>query len=122
MFLLDALGILVFYNDAAERAHRPVVRRDGRDPRRSSSATLLHLRDADGAPMRRRDSPAGVAFFERRPAHHKLLRRPASTASTRDVQATAYPLVGAADELHGVVTVFWQRGSNHAPAGDAEPS
>jgi hypothetical protein len=30
----------------------------------------------------------------------------------RQVQATAYPLVGAADELHGVVTVFWQL-NNH---------
>ena len=41
---------------------------------------------------------------------------------TREVQATAYPLFGAADELHGVVTVFWQRGSNHATPDDAEPS
>jgi hypothetical protein len=54
--------------------------------------------------MRRRDSPSGIAF-QRRPAHRRagdVLRR-----RRRDFNATAYPLLGAQDELHGVVTVFW---------------
>jgi len=120
MFLLDALGTLVFYNEAAERLIGRTFAEMGEIPG-LEFGDLLDLREVDDAPMRRRDSPAGVAFFERRPAH-KLVRCSCFDGVTREVQATAYPLVGAADELHGVVTVFWQRGNNHAPAGDAEPS
>jgi PAS domain-containing protein len=120
MFLLDASGTLVFYNEAAERLIGRTFAEMGEIPG-LEFGDLLDLREIDDAPMRRRDSPAGVAFFQRRPAH-KLVRATCFDGVTREVQATAYPLVGAADELHGVVTVFWQRGQNHAPVDDMESS
>jgi PAS domain-containing protein len=119
MFLLDALGTLVFYNEAAERLIGRTFAEMGEIPG-LEFGDLLDLREVDDAPMRRRDSPAGVAFFQRRPAH-KLVRCSCFDGVTRG-PGDRVSLVGAADELHGVVTVFWQRGSNHAPAGDAEPS
>jgi PAS domain-containing protein len=110
MFLLDAGGTLVFYNEAAEiligRAFAEMGELPGLE-----FGELLDLRNADDTPMRRRDSPAGVAFFERRPAH-KRVRATCFDGATREVEATAYPLFGVAEELHGVVTVFWQP-SNH---------
>ena len=63
--------------------------------------------------MRRRDSPAGVAFFERRPAHKTLLAT-GYDGVRRTVEATAYPLFGAVGEMCGVVSVFWEHSEGHA--------
>ena len=52
-------------------------------------------------------SPAGVAFYERRPAHC-ITQVKMLDGTHRLVEATAYPLFGAGETLHGVVTVFWQ--------------
>jgi hypothetical protein len=106
MFILDGAGTLVFFNDAAEMLLGKTYGEVG-EITGNQLGEMLELRTADGQPMRRRDSPAGVAFYERRPAHCttqvKML-----DGTHRLVEATAYPLFGAGDTLHGVVTVFWQ--------------
>jgi PAS domain-containing protein len=106
MFLLDATGMLAYYNDAAElllgRTHSElgVVTAD-------EFGAMLQLSDVDGTPLRRRDSPAGVAFINREPSHRKLV---ATTLDGRreTFECTAYPLFGKAGEMHGVLAVFWQ--------------
>ena len=105
MFLIDAAGMLVFYNDAAELMLGRPFAELGQVSALEFGA-MLELTDLDGTPVRRRDTPAGVAFFERRPAHRDVM---ATTfdGTRRHVQATAYPLFGSGDEMHGVVTVFW---------------
>jgi PAS domain-containing protein len=111
MFLLDATGMLVFLNDAAELLVGRTFAELGEIPG-LEFGEMLQLRHADDSPMRRRDSPAGIAFFQRRPAH-KLVRATCFDGATRDVNATAYPLFGAQQELHGVVTVFWPPDSSN---------
>jgi PAS domain-containing protein len=105
MFLLDSRGMLVYFNDAAEvligRTIVEIGEISGVD-----FGEALQLRDAGGAPMRRRDSPSGIAYFQRRPAHREV-RATCFDGVDRDFSATAYPLLGAEGELHGVVTVFW---------------
>ena len=105
MFLIDAAGMLIFYNDAAELMLGRPFAELGQVSALEFGA-MLELTDLDGTPVRRRDTPAGVAFFERRPAHRDVM---ATTfdGTRRHVQATAYPLFGSGDEMHGVVTVFW---------------
>lgn len=106
MFLLDAEGALVFYNDAAE----DLLARPYSEVGRISSAewaTLLDLTDEHGEPLRRRDSPPGVALLQRRPAHARL-RATAADGAVRTVEVTAYPLFARTDDLHGVVTIFWE--------------
>jgi hypothetical protein len=57
--------------------------------------------------MRRRDSPAGVAFLRREPAHRTVLAT--TLGGSRGLfEVTAYPLFGHVDEMHGVLTLFWQ--------------
>ena len=71
MFLIDARGILVFYNEAAEL----VIGKPFGEQGEISAVELggmLQLAEEDGSPLRRRDTPAGVAFYERRPAHRVL--------------------------------------------------
>lgn len=106
MFLIDAAGTLVFYNEAAELLIGRPFSELGEIPALDFGEEL-HLSDAEGAPVRRRDTPAGIAFFERRPAH-KLLVATAYDGQRRRVEVTAYPLFGATDEMHGVLTVFWE--------------
>ena len=68
---------------------------------------MLHLTTPDGQPLRRRDSPPGIAFMQRRPAH-SVLRATVFDGTERTVEVTAYPLFAKPDELHGVVAIFWE--------------
>jgi PAS domain-containing protein len=106
MFLLDASGTLVYYNEAAElmlgRTHAelgPVTANE--------FGAMLQLANLDGSPLRRRDSPAGVAFINREPSHRTLL---ATTLDGRQdaFECTAYPLFATTEEMHGVLAVFWK--------------
>ncbi|MGO9856213.1 MAG: hypothetical protein ACLPYY_14360 [Acidimicrobiales bacterium] len=106
MFLMDARGVLVFYNDAAGLLIGKPFGEMGEIPAEEFGA-VLHLKTPEGEPLRRRDTPAGIAFFERRPAH-KTLAATGYDGVERLVHATAYPLFGTTAEMHGVVSVFWQ--------------
>ena len=113
MFLLDGQGMLVFYNDAAElllgKPFAEVGTIEGLE-----FGSVLEMSELDGAPVRRRYSPAGIAFAERRPSHQQLLVT-GYDGARRPVEATAYPLLGADDELHGVVCVFWEAATPDGP-------
>ena len=81
---------------------------------RTSSRTYLFRRDLLGSSIPpaehagiRRDSPSGIAYYERRPAHKRLVAT-AFDGVRREYEATAYPLLGGNGEMHGVVAVFWE--------------
>ncbi len=106
MFLLDATGMLVYYNDAAELMLGRTYAELGAVTADEFGA-MLQLADVDGTPLRRRDSPAGVAFIKREPSHRRLV---ATTLDGRrgTFECTAYPLFGKTNEMHGALAVFWQ--------------
>ena len=106
MFLIDASGDLVFYNDAAEQ----IIGKSFAELGTISAlewGEMLHLTTVDGEPLRRRNSPPGIAFAERRPAHAKL-QVTALDGTVRLVEVTAYPLFAKTDEMDGVVAIFWE--------------
>jgi PAS domain-containing protein len=106
MFLLDARGMLVFYNDAAALI---IGRSFGDMGEITAEEFITHLavETPSGERLGRRETPAGIAFFERRPAH-KMLAATGYDGVRRLVHATAYPLFGTGGEMHGVVSVFWE--------------
>jgi len=106
MFLIDAEGILVFCNEAAELLLGKSYGEIGGITALEFGA-MLELENVDGTPMRRRDSPAGVAFYDREPAHRRLLATTLD-GSRQSFEVTAYPLFGHVGEMHGVLTVFWR--------------
>jgi PAS domain-containing protein len=110
MFLLDAAMNLVYYNEAAELIIGKSFAELG-EISAEAFGEMLKLHEADGAPLRKRDSPAGVAYFQHRPAHSTLVAT-GYDGVERAVEVTAYPLFGTAGEMHGVVTVFWQTGDH----------
>ena len=106
MFLIDASGMLVYFNEAAELMLGKSYAEVGGISANEFGA-MLELGNVDETPMRRRDSPAGVAFYEREPAHRRLLAT--TLAGTRQpFEVTAYPLFGHVGDMHGVLTVFWR--------------
>jgi PAS domain-containing protein len=106
MFLIDAAGVLVYYNDAAELMLGKTFAELGAVSANEFGA-MLELADVDGTPLRRRDTPAGVAFYQRAPSHRTLLATTLD-GTRRKVEVTAYPLFGRADDMHGVLSVFWE--------------
>jgi len=106
MFLIDAGGVLVFYNDAAALLLGKPFAEVGEIPAGDFGA-VLELATPDGQTVRRRDSPAGIAFFERRPAHATVMAT-AYDGVRRAYEATAYPLFAATGDMHGVISVFWE--------------
>lgn len=106
MFLIDATGMLVYYNDAAERLIGKPFTEMG-EISAVDFGEQLQLQEPDGTRLRRRDTPAGIAFFQRR-ATHRELDATGYDGVRRRVQVTAYPLFGTEHEMHGVVNVFWE--------------
>lgn len=106
MFLIDAEGTLVFYNEAAELMLGKQQSELG-EIIANEFGDMLQLQELDGTPMDNADSPAGIAYFKREPAHKKLA---VTTLDGRHmvVESTAYPLFGRTGEMHGVLTVFWE--------------
>jgi PAS domain-containing protein len=106
MILLDGRGTLVYFNDAAAlligKTFGEVGEIQGSDFHKHLSLTTV-----DGRPVRPRESAAGIAFFQQRPAHKRLIAKPFDGVR-RVVDETAYPLFGANDEMDGVVSVFWE--------------
>ena len=107
MILIDADGVVVFYNEAAELML-------GKQYSDLGAVTvndfgdLLKLETLDGEVMRKRDAPPGVAFIQRQPAHATLMATTLDGSSKKRFEVTAYPLFGKADDMHGVLTVFWE--------------
>jgi hypothetical protein len=106
MFLMDSGGMLVFYNDAAALVLGKPFAELGEIPSGEFGASL-QLSTPEGELIRRRDSPSGIAFYEQRPAHQTVVAT-SYDGARRTYEATAYPLVGATGEMHGVVAVFWE--------------
>jgi hypothetical protein len=106
MFLLDAHGMLVFYNDAAAVLIGKPFMELGEIPS-NEFAEVLQVTTLDGQPLHRKDSPAGIAYYQQRPAHRTLYAT-GYNGVRRAVHSTAYPLFGTEGEMHGVFSVFWE--------------
>ena len=110
MFLMDPGGMLVFYNDAAALLLGKSFAELGEIPSGEFGAAL-ELSTPDGERLLRRDTPSGVAFFEHRPSHQTVMAT-SYDGIRRAYEATAYPLLGATGEMHGVLAVFWEHKSD----------
>ncbi len=107
MFLIDADGLVVFYNEAAELMLGKQYSEMGTIGA-NDFGDMLKLEDLDGTPLRKRDSPSGVAFLLREPAHRRLVATTLGGNRRATFEVTAYPLFGRTGDMHGVLTVFWE--------------
>ena len=107
MFVADADGNLVFYNEAAERVLGRTFGEAGELSAHEWPETF-RAESMEGEPLSLDRMPAGIAFLERRPTHgtHRIV---GLDGVSRVVAVTAFPLITHADELSGLVSIFWER-------------
>jgi PAS domain-containing protein len=107
MFVADAKGDVVYYNEAAERVlGRPFA--EGIEMSADEWVSLFHPETLEGRPMELTEMAAGIAFLERRTAHGPL-RITGLDGHRRTVAVTAFPLFARADEFVGMVAIFWEQ-------------
>jgi PAS domain-containing protein len=105
MLLFDQQRTLVYANEAAGQMLGKRFEELGEVPV-ADWAALLAFEDDAGRALLPLDTPPGIAFAERRPAHRAFWLT-ALDGMRRRVAVTAYPLWSKADEFAGVVTIFW---------------
>jgi PAS domain-containing protein len=106
VFLVDARGNLLYFNEAAE----PILGRpftEAGDLKRDELYANFKPSDQDGAPLKQEENPLYIARTRRQPAHlrywiHGLDGVP------RQIEGTAFPLVGQSDRDLGAVGIFWE--------------
>ena len=104
--IADERGWLVYYNEAAEAVFGRTFSEAGEMPLEEWTARFApRTLDSEPLPLERR--PAGIALRERRAAHERF-RITSIDGVDREVAVTAFPLFAHADELVGIVTIFWR--------------
>jgi PAS domain-containing protein len=105
VFLVDAKGNLIYYNEAAGQAlGRPYVEGEIMDA--SQWSTMFKPVDQHGAPIPMEDLPLGVAILDRRPEHRHFWIE-GDDGVRRALEVTAFPLFAHADDMVGGVAIFW---------------
>lgn len=107
VFITDAEGKLVFYNEPAEEVLGQTYAEAGELTATQWQETFS-TETLDGEPMPLERIPGGIALLERRPAHDEL-RMIGLDGRKREVAITAFPLLGHERELFGVAIMFWER-------------
>ena len=107
MFVADAEGNLVFYNEPAEEILGKSYAEIGEISAEEWTA-LFNPETPEGRPVTFRERPTGIALTERRPAHAEL-RVTGLDGQTRQISVTALPLFARENEFVGVLAVFWEQ-------------
>ena len=107
MFVADAEGRLVFYNEPAEQLIGRTFAEMGEISAREWT-TLLSPETLEGSPFEFEARPTGIALLERRPAHDRF-RITGFDGRSRVISVTTLPLFARADEFLGVVAIFWEQ-------------
>lgn len=106
IWITDAVGNLLFYNEAAEAVLGVRFDEAGEMPA-EDLADLFETRGPDGAPIPAEDLPLLQALGDWRPAHGPLRIRGFDRV-WREIEVTAIPLVGDGDRRLGALAMFWE--------------
>jgi PAS domain-containing protein len=109
MFVVDANGTLVFFNEGAEMVLGQTFADAGEMPVEEWSTVFAPAR-ADGSPIPVAELPLGVALYEGRPDHATFQIQGADGVA-REIAVTAIPLQTHPDETVGAVALFWDKGT-----------
>jgi PAS domain-containing protein len=106
IFIVDPEGGLLFYNEPAE-----VVlgyRFDETGPMPASQwATVFHPFNSTGDPLAPDDLPLIVTLKTQLPAHKSFWIK-GFDGTLREIEVTAFPLIGQTQRFIGAVAVFWE--------------
>jgi PAS domain-containing protein len=107
VFLVDADGSVIYYNEAAERLlGRRFV--EGGDMTADEWFAAFRPRRDSGEHMPMEQLPIGVAIVARQPSHGVIRIRGADGVDRR-IEATSFPLFAHTDDLVGAISFFWEQ-------------
>jgi len=106
MFITDAAGNLIFYNEPAETLLGCRFDETG-EMSANQWATAWVPTDASNAPLAPDSLPLSIAFREQRPAHGRFWIRGMDNVR-RHIEVVAFPLIGQGDRHVGAVAVSWE--------------
>ncbi len=106
IWLMDANGDLLFYNEPAEAL---LGRRfdEAGEMRGEELATIFQTTAEDGSPLSADALPINVALAQRRPAHLPMRIR-GLDGVWRRIEVTAFPIEGLGGRHLGAVAIFWE--------------
>lgn len=109
IWMMDAHGNLVYYNEPAERLLG--IRFDDAGPIHADQlADMFRVTDFDGNPLDAGDMPVVASMITRHPAHGGL-RFCGLDGTWRDVEISAMPIEGQGERFLGVFATFWETAS-----------
>jgi len=106
ILLVDADGTLVFYNEPAEAILNHRFEETGEIPAEEWNR-FVAVADEDRNPILLEDRPMWVARLQRRAVSRTVWTR-GGDGRWLHLQVTAFPLVGEAGHLLGVMSIFWE--------------
>jgi len=106
IFIVNPDGDLIFYNEPAEAILGQSYTETGMMPAKEW-ATIFQPFDADGNPLPPEELPLIIALREHHPAH-RLFNIHGQDGVAREIQVTAFPLIGQADRFLGAIAIFWE--------------
>jgi hypothetical protein len=107
IFIVNPVGDLIFYNEPAEMVLGTRYSETGIMPA-SEWGTAFSPVDQQGASIPPQDLPLMIALTKRCPAHKVFWIR-GLDGRLREIEVTAFPLIGQADRFLGGIAIFWER-------------
>jgi PAS domain-containing protein len=107
MLLADEKGDLLFFNEPAEVLLGQRFDDVG-ELRLEERQAIFAFRDEKGTPLLPEQAPLVVALNERRPLNRRVWMR-GFDGTDRQIEVTAFPLLGGGGHLIGAVAMFWAR-------------
>ena len=107
VFLVDAGGTVIYFNEAAERllGQRFV---EGAGMAAEQWSTRYRPRDSEGNTVPLESLPLGVAMLKRESAHGNITILGADGVD-RQIEVVALPLFARTEEFVGAIALFWER-------------
>ncbi|HLA98387.1 MAG TPA: PAS domain-containing protein [Anaerolineales bacterium] len=106
IFIVDPDGNMLFYNEPAEAIMGIRYQETGSMPAHEWS-TLFQPTEQDGTPIRPEELPLMLATMKRHPAHRRFWIHSLDGAQ-RQIELTAFPLIGQAERYVGAIAIFWE--------------
>ncbi len=106
VFIVNPEGDLIFYNEPAEAILGLNYAETGAMPA-SEWSTVFQPVEQDGRSIPPEELPLMIALSSRHPAHKRFSIQGRDGVS-RQIEVTAFPLIGQADRFLGAIALFWE--------------
>lgn len=107
VFLVNTDGDLIFYNEPAEKVLGQNYNETGAMPAREWT-TIFQPTSREGNAIPPEELPLMIALSKHRPAHDLFWIR-SKDGISREIEVTAFPLIGQAGRFLGAIALFWER-------------